>query len=130
MRFISLGGYLGAGKTTAMLEAARCNMRSISYVVSNLRLVFSVRRRSASDHRSGNFPLRFADLLATSSFPEATDLLVEHIRRIEDVRIADDFDTVHDSRRQVSPLSGPPCAQGLSDVTELAPRHYYGQRDV
>jgi hypothetical protein len=108
-------------------------MRSISYVVSNLRLVFSVRRRSASDHRPGDCPLRFADLLAASTFPESTDLLMEHIRRLEDLGIADDFDTVHDSRRRVSPLSGPPCAQGLSDATELRlqpPRHYYGQRDV
>jgi len=58
---------------------------------------------------------------------------MEHLRRLQDRRIADDFDTVHDSRRRVSPPSGLHRAQGSSDVTELQRqqlRQYYGQGNV
>jgi hypothetical protein len=108
-------------------------MRSIAYVVSHLRHVFWARRRSVPEHRPGDFSLTFADLLASSSFPESTDLLMEHLRQLEDRRVADDFDTVHDSRRRVSALSDLHRAQGSSDVTESRGRqlrHYYGQGNV
>jgi hypothetical protein len=102
-------------------------MRSISYVVSHLRCVFWVPRRSEPEPRPGDCSLTFADLLASSSFPESTNLLMENLRQLEDRRIADDFDPVHDSRRRVSSLSRPHRVQESSDVTELRRqqlRHY------
>jgi hypothetical protein len=94
-------------------------MRSIFFVVRNLRSVFLLRRRSVPERRPGDCSLTFADLLAASSLPESTDLLMEHLRRLDDRRIADDFGAVDDSRRPASRLSGPRRAQGSSDVTEL-----------